>query len=188
MNLIFVFLIAFACSSRLKKDGTPDYRYSENRVRGYNNDGTPDHRYSENRIKGYNNDGSIDKRYSLNRDYRLSPIDNGKKYFKNNYTPNDAINDILLNDKSTKIVYGCTNKKTNSLDYVGITNDFDRRMKEHNDDNKIYSNPTTHSCEIIDDNIMNSERAYQREKELIKICKDCGQCSFNLNGGGGGPR
>jgi predicted GIY-YIG superfamily endonuclease len=187
MNLFFVFLIAFACSSRSKKDGTPDHRYSENRVRGYNNDGTLDHRYSENRVRGYNNNGNIDKRYLPNR-IGLPPVGNGKKYIKNDYTPNDAINDILLSDKSTKIVYGCTNKKTYSLDYVGVTNDFNRRMKEHSDDDKIYSNPMTHLCEIIDDNIMNSERAYQREKEMIKICKDCGQCSLNLNKGGGGPR
>jgi len=171
MRLFFVLLISLAYSSRLKKDGTPDYRYSENRIKGYNIDGSSDKRYSANRNKGYNMDGSIDKRYS-NNEY--------SSYNTKKLVPPDQT--------SNKIVYGCTNKKTTTLDYIGVTNDFNRRMQEHRNDGKIYANTNTHLCEIINDNIMSYEQAYQQEKQLIALCKFLGQCDYNLNIGGGGPR
>lgn len=186
MRLFFALLIAFAYSNRLKKDGTPDYRYSENRVKGYNTDGSFDKRYSVNRIRGYNTDGTTDKRYS---DNRIKNYDNDKTYSTNRYTLNDVHNDLLQYDQtSNKIVYKCTNKYSKTIDYIGVTNDFNRRMGEHRDDDKIYANPNTHLCEIIDDTKMSAEQAYQREKDLIKLCKSSGECVYNLNAGGGGPR
>ena len=189
MRLLFALFVVFAYSNRLKKDGTPDYRYSENRVKGYNTDGSLDKRYSANRVRGYNTDGTTDKRYSENRinGYNADgSID--KRYSKNTYSFNDVNNDIQFDQSSTKIVYQCTNKKSDTVDYIGVTNDFDRRMREHRDDDKIYANPSTHLCEIINDSGLSAEQAYQREKELIKICKSAGECTYNLNGGGGGPR
>lgn len=51
---------------RLKEDGTPDMRFRENRIPGFNKDGTLDMRYRENRTPGYNKDGSLDMRYKKN--------------------------------------------------------------------------------------------------------------------------
>lgn len=49
-------------ATKLKADGTPDKRYSENKK--LKKDGTPDKRYSEN--KNLKKDGTPDKRYKAN--------------------------------------------------------------------------------------------------------------------------
>ncbi|TLV03771.1 hypothetical protein [Dyadobacter luticola] len=50
-------------ATKLKSDGTPDKRYSENKK--LKKDGTPDKRYSEN--KNLKKDGTPDKRYKSNK-------------------------------------------------------------------------------------------------------------------------
>jgi predicted GIY-YIG superfamily endonuclease len=180
MRFLFALFVVFAYSNRLKKDGTPDYRYSENRDKGYNMDRSPDYRYSENRDKGYNMDKSPDYRYSENRDKGY----NTDKYPDYRYSSNDLLND----QSSTRILYRCVNIKSGTVDYIGVTNDFNRRMQEHRNDDKFYANQNTHFCEIINNSGLSAEQAYQQEIELIKICKSAGQCVYNLNSGGGGPR
>ena len=53
-----------------------------------------------------------------------------------------------------------------AIDYIGVMNNFQRRIKEHSNNGQPFANSYTHSCQIVDD-WMTSDQAYQRESLLI---------------------
>jgi predicted GIY-YIG superfamily endonuclease len=79
--------------------------------------------------------------------------------------------------------YYYQNKKTRSVEYVGTTNNFERRNMEHKRDNHYYTNDN-HKYVKIPMPGASIEDRYQAEKDLISLLKP----KANKVKGGNGPR
>lgn len=90
---------------------------------------------------------------------------------------------VCAKRKSSGGVYVYSNKQTGRAEYVGTTNNFDRRHKEHVRENHYYTN-NKYDYTTYEMNKSTIEQRYQAERDLIKELNP----KANKSKGGNGPR